>query len=121
MRLVLAPPEGEVGSDNEIAPDGETEYCATMLPTSKVFAPAMVTTSEMGALGCTELSKSAQRPPHPVNGGWSGTEVCHWVCWSACEKSCGGGGGGTGQVLRARDGVNQRARIEHKRELPGPK
>ncbi len=75
---------------SEIAPLVETEYCETMLPTSNVFAPASETDSEMGAPGWTELSRSAQRPPQPVVGGWSGIEVCHWVTWSACEKSCGG-------------------------------
>src|SRR5580658_5262058 len=89
-RLVLAPPDGVVGSDSETAPLVETEYCETMLPTSNVFAPASVTISEIGALGCTEFSKSATRPPQPVVGGWSGMEVCHCVCWSAWEKSCGG-------------------------------
>ena len=70
-------------SPREIAPLVETEYWATMLPISKMFAPARVMTREMGAPGWTALSRSAQRPPQPVVGGWSGTEVCHWVCWSA--------------------------------------
>src|SRR5271169_4590086 len=75
---------------NAIAPLVETEYCETMLPTSNVFAPASETESEMSELGLTEFSRSAQRPPQPVVAGWSGTEVCHCVTWSACEKSCGG-------------------------------
>src|SRR5471032_625904 len=75
---------------NAIAPPVETEYCETMLPTSKVFAPASETESEMGALVFTEFNRSAQRPPQPVSAGWSGMEVCHCVTWSACEKSCGG-------------------------------
>jgi hypothetical protein len=53
---------------SEIAPEVDTEYCAVVLPTSNVFAPAIVTISEMGALGCTEASRSAQRPPQPVSG-----------------------------------------------------
>src|ERR1035438_9998560 len=73
-----------------IAPPVETEYCETTLPTSKVFAPASDTESEMGELGWTALSRSAQRPPQPVSGAWSGMEVCHCVTWSAWEKSCGG-------------------------------
>src|SRR5580698_3099322 len=89
-RLVLAPAPGVVGNERETAPLVETEYCETILPTSKVFAPARVTMSEMGALGWMELSRSAMRPPQPVVGGWSGMEVCHCVCWSAWEKSCGG-------------------------------
>src|ERR1041385_2529147 len=75
---------------SEIAPLVETAYCETMLPTSNVFAPARETESEIPALGLTEFNRSAQRPPHPVNAGASGTEVCHCVTWSACEKSCGG-------------------------------
>src|SRR5258708_6313554 len=74
----------------EMAPEVETEYWATIFPTSNVLAPLRVTLMEMGALGWTELSISAHRPPQPVNGGRSGIEVCHWVTWSACEKSCGG-------------------------------
>ena len=89
-RLVFAPPDGVDGMESEIAPPVETEYCETMLPTSKVLAPASDTISEMGAFGCTALSKSAQRPPQPVVGGWSGSEVCHCDCWSAWENSCGG-------------------------------
>ena len=50
-RLVLAPPDGVDGRLSEIAPEVETEYCETMLPTSKVLAPASVTISEIGALG----------------------------------------------------------------------
>src|ERR1017187_9116383 len=76
--------------DNEIAPLVETEYCETMLPISNVFAPASETESEMGAFGCTEFRRSAQRPPQPVSGAWSGMEVCHSVTWPAWEKSCGG-------------------------------
>ena len=30
------------------------------------------------------------RPPQPERGGRSGSEVCQWVTWSECEKSCGG-------------------------------
>src|SRR5512140_2385907 len=74
----------------EIAPEVETEYCAMLLPTSKVFAPESVTDSEIGELGWTAARRSAHRPPQPVTGGWSGTEVCHWVTWSAWEKSWGG-------------------------------
>ena len=70
-----------------MAPEVETEYCETMLPTSKVLAPASETESEMGGAGWTEFNRSAQRPPQPVSGGWSGIEVCHCVTWSACEKS----------------------------------
>src|SRR5262245_42948735 len=74
----------------EMAPPVETEYCATIFPTSNVFAPLSVTVIEMGVYGVTEFSKSAQRPPQPVSGCRSGIEVCHWVTWSAWEKSCGG-------------------------------
>ena len=73
-----------------MAPDVVTEYWETMLPTSKVFAPATVTAREMGAPGWTAAKRSAQRPPQPVNGGRSGIEVCHCVTWSECENSCGG-------------------------------
>src|ERR1019366_3692342 len=76
--------------ESEIAPLVETLYCEMMLPTSKVFAPASETEREMFAPGWTEFSRSAQRPPQPVVGGWSGMEVCHCVTWSACEKSWGG-------------------------------
>ena len=89
-RLVLAPPDGEEGNESETAPLVETEYCETMLPTSNVFAPASVTIREIGAVGWMEFIKSATRPPQPVVGGWSGMDVCHCVCWSAWEKSCGG-------------------------------
>src|ERR1035441_5392284 len=60
-----------------MAPEVDTEYWETMLPTSNVFAPDRVTERETGAPGWTELSRSAQRPPQPVRAGWSGTEVCH--------------------------------------------
>src|SRR5260221_2847891 len=61
-----------------------------MLPTSKVFAPPSVTEREIDARGWTDASTAAHLPPQLVNGGWSGTDVCHCVTWSACEKSCGG-------------------------------
>src|SRR4051812_6891815 len=73
-----------------MAPLVETEYCETTLPTSNVLAPASDTESEIGAFGWTEFNRSAQRPPHPVTAGWSGTDVCHCVTWSACENNCGG-------------------------------
>src|SRR5580700_10673582 len=75
---------------SETAPEVETEYWEIMLPISNVLAPLSVTDSEIGALGCTDASRSAQRPPHPVVGGWSGMDVCHCVCWSAWENNCGG-------------------------------
>src|SRR6185312_934690 len=73
-----------------IAPLLETAYCETTLPTSNVFAPAMETEREMVLLVLAAFSRSAQRPPQPVSGCWSGMEVCHCVTWSAWEKSCGG-------------------------------
>src|ERR1044071_7062490 len=73
-----------------IAPVVETEYCETILPTSKVLAPARETQRDILALGWTEFNRSAVRPPQPVSAGWSTMEVCHWVTWSAWEKSCGG-------------------------------
>src|ERR1019366_7222227 len=84
--LVNAASRAPETPESEIAPLVETLYCEMMLPTSKVFATA----SEMGAPVWTEFSRSAQRPPQPVVGGWSGMEVCHCVTWSAWEKSCGG-------------------------------
>ena len=115
-RLVLAPPGGVPGMEKEIAPLVDTEYCGTMLPISNVFAPASETISEMGALGCTAFSKSAQRPPQPVVGGWSGMEVCHCVCWSAWEKSCGGLCRPARYCARV-IGINQRAGVEQKRQF----
>ena len=61
--LVKAASRAPLTPCNEIAPLVETEYCETMLPTSKVFAPASETEREMGALALTEFSRSAQRPP----------------------------------------------------------
>jgi len=88
--FVSAARRAPVTPESEIAPLVETEYCETMLPTSNVFAPASDTEREMSELGLTEFNRSAQRPPQPVTAGWSGTEVCHCVTWSAWEKSCGG-------------------------------
>src|ERR1043166_5151189 len=73
-----------------MAPLVDAEYCETVLPTSKVFAPESVTDKEIGALGCTAARRSAQRPPQPVSGGRSGIDVCHCVTWSECENNCGG-------------------------------
>ena len=95
-----------------MAPEVETEYWDTVLPTSKVLAPASVTESETGAPGWTALSRSAQRPPQPVSAGWSGTEVCHWVTWSACEKSWGGRFGRRRSCTGPGQGVDQGAGVE---------
>src|SRR2546430_12784106 len=81
---------GHVTRARDTAPEGDTEYCDTRLPTSKVFEPASVTESEIFASGCKVFNRSAQRPPQPVSGGLSGMEVCHCVTWSAWEKSWGG-------------------------------
>ncbi len=35
---------------------------------------------------------SAIRPPHPVREGRSGSEVCHWFCWSWCDIRLSGRG-----------------------------
>src|SRR5204862_3544008 len=61
-----------------------------ILPTSKVFAPDNEMHIETCAPVFSEYNRSAQRPPQPVLLTWSGIEVCHWTCWSLCEKSCGG-------------------------------
>src|SRR5438093_13783604 len=64
-------------------PPVDTEYCCTTPPTSNVLAPASDTQSESTAWfpppGFNVSRRSAQRPPQPVDGGWSGIEVCHWV------------------------------------------
>src|SRR5580704_7229177 len=86
-RLELAPPEGVPGMLSAIAPLVDTESCETILPTSKVFAPASVISMETGD---GAVSRSPTLPAHPVVGGWLGMEVGHCVCWSAWEKSCGG-------------------------------
>src|SRR5438132_10817932 len=73
-----------------ILPSEETLYGSTTLPTSNVFVPAIEIEREICELPLSERSTSAIRPPQPVRPGRSGTEVCHWTDWSACEKSCGG-------------------------------
>jgi len=40
----------------------------------------------------SESIRSATRPPQPVRESRSGIDVCHWITWSLCEKSCGGYG-----------------------------
>ena len=72
---------------NPMLPSGETLYGRTVLPTSKVFVPAMEIESEIFESPLSECNASAIRPPHPVREIWSGTEVCHCTDWSACEKS----------------------------------
>ena len=64
---------------SEIAPLVDTAYCETTLPISNVFAPAMETDREMALFVFAAFNKSAQRPPQPVSGCWSGMEVCHCV------------------------------------------
>src|SRR3979411_2109598 len=76
--------------ERAIAPAVETEYCETVLPISKVFAPEIEMERETLASGCTAASRSAHRPPQPVIGGRSGMEVCHCMTWSEWEKSWGG-------------------------------
>ena len=105
------------GQESEIAPLVETEYCETMLPTSNVFAPASETDSEMGASGCTAFSKSAQRPPQPVTGGWSGMEVCHCVDLVGVGKKLRRLGQDAGLILGAGHGINQRAGVEQEGQL----
>jgi hypothetical protein len=61
-----------------------------VLPTWNEFSPATLTDIEIFGLVLRALTMSASRPPHPVVKGWSGTLLCHWTCWFACEKSCGG-------------------------------
>src|SRR4051812_27011883 len=75
-----------------IEPFGVTVYCETWLPTSKTLAPPSVIDIDTDELPLRELRRSAVRPPQPVRVGWSGTDVCHWTCWSLWLKSCGGSG-----------------------------
>ena len=69
------------------APVGLTANCDTVLPTWKLFSPATLTDMEIFGLVFRTFTMSASRPPHPVVKGWSGTLLCHWTCWFACENS----------------------------------
>src|SRR4051812_32059461 len=71
-------------------------YSLTTFPTSNVFTPAIEIDIEMLSpvldRPLSEFKRSAQRPPQPERESRSGIDVCHWITWSLCEKSCGGTG-----------------------------
>ena len=69
---------------------GCTESWEIRLPTWNEFTPLSVIDMETALFVLSELTRSAMRPPQPVLNGWSGMLLCHWACWSLCEKSCGG-------------------------------
>src|ERR1035438_122137 len=83
----MVPPVAPV---SETAPLVLTAYCETVCPIWNEFSPATLIDIEIVALVLIALIRSASRPPQPVWNGRSGRLLCHWVCWSACEKSWGG-------------------------------
>ena len=62
------------------APEVLTAYCEMVLPIWNEFSPATDTDIEICELELSELIMSDKRPPQPVWNGWSGIELCHWVC-----------------------------------------
>src|ERR1043166_5366084 len=64
--------------------------CSTF-PATKIGVPA---TEVIGGnvVGFIFPVLSAMRPPHPLVPAPVETEVCHWFCWSECEKRLTGRG-----------------------------
>ena len=67
--------------------------------------------------GLDRVQQVGAAPAPAGEGGWSGTEVCHCVTWSAWEKSCGGLLEGVEVYMRLGQGVNERAGVEEDGEL----
>lgn len=62
------------------------------LPTWNEFWPFRLIDIETLLVVFIASTRSATRPPHPVENGLSGTLLCHSTCWSLWENNCGGSG-----------------------------
>ena len=102
---------------NVTAPLVVTAYCVTFFPTWKKFVPARLIDIEIWLLELNVFTRSASRPPQPVVGGLSGTLLCHWTCWSLCEKSCGGSGTELALYCAEGRGIDERAHVREQRGL----
>ncbi len=77
---------------NVVAPLAPITYGVATVPAWNSVLPDSETLSASCWLDTCEASTSATRPAQPDFEVFWPRRLCHWSCWSLCEKSCGGSG-----------------------------